>query len=317
MTFNLHKYQYRTSKPKPWIKFIIPGGAVGILLIVALLFFNANNISNFFSKEKIIDRNVSELWNAGLYEDVIAESQKRLDKNPLDPEALIYYGFAQFHRAFYEQALEDKIGFLDRSILALRKAKLNNAYFSIGQINYILGKAYYHKGRYFYDLTVYYIEKAIEEGYIDRNTYEYLGLAYGALDLDTVKELEYFKKASVYNETDQILLSISKSYQKMNEEQLSEEYLLKALQKTEDSDIEKECHMHLAKISQKRGDLTKAEKEYKAVLDIDPRSVEAHYQLGLIYYSLNDIVKGRAEIRNTLRLNPNHEEARRLYYNYK
>ena len=102
MAFNLQKYQYRTSKLKLGIKLIILSGVITVVLVSAVIILNIKAIGNLFTNEKNVIKNVSELWNAGQYEDVIVESQKKLDKNPLDAEALVYFGFAQFHRAFYD-----------------------------------------------------------------------------------------------------------------------------------------------------------------------------------------------------------------------
>ena len=50
--------------------------------------------------------------------------------------------------------------------------------------------------------------------------------------------------------------------------------------------------------------------EFESILEKDPNSADAHYGLGVIYESLGDLIKARAEWRKTIKSNPIHVEAR-------
>jgi len=256
---------------------------------------------------------LAALWRQGLYGEVAAAASRALEHEPMNWRALAYFGLASYYRAYQEKALENRIPLLDQSIASLRRARLDARAPARGQIDQALGEAYYYKGRFYYDLTVKYIESALASGYIDRNAYEYLGLAYGGLG-DAARELAAFQKAAENDPSDLLLLSIGKSYLKLGQRQEAEESLLRALNKTEDPNIEKESRFRLADIYRERGDLLKAEGEYRAIVTVDPASAEAHFQLGELYSAMNDAVRARAEYRKTLGIDPTHYGARRRYY---
>jgi tetratricopeptide (TPR) repeat protein len=253
------------------------------------------------------------LWKQGLYGEVATAASRELERDPMSWRALVYFGLASYYRAYQEKALENKIPLLDQAIVALRRARLDPQATARGQVDQALGEAYYYKGRFYYDLTVKYIESALASGYADRNAYEYLGLAYGGLG-DAARELASFQKAAETDPSDLLLLSIGKSYLKLGQRQEAEESLLRALNKTEDPNIEKESRFRLADIYRERGDLLKAEAEYHGIVAVDPDSAEAHFQLGELYSAMNDPVRARAEYRKTLSIDPTHYGARRRYY---
>jgi tetratricopeptide (TPR) repeat protein len=173
--------------------------------------------------------------------------------------------------------------------------------------------AYYHKGKYYYDLALHYLQKALAGGFQASDIYDYLGLA--ATQLERTEEgLGYFQKALELNSTDLLLLMIGQSYHDLGRLAESEEYLLRALNKTDDPAIESKCRFLLAQMYFDRREYFKAENEYLAVLARDPDSAEAHFYLGEIYAALNDKVKARAEWRKTLLIDPSHYGAKLRYY---
>jgi len=314
MLLNSDRYKFhsrKTAVKRRRLRFVL--GILGLGVCIALLvLFALPALRGKKTSQKAASKDVTELWNLGLYDEVISLCEKKTEANPLDQESLIFYGFAQYYKAFHEKALEIKIPLLDGAIATLRRARLAKN-FQSNQVDYILGQAYFHKGKFYFDLTIKYIEKSIEEGYIGRDSYEYLGLAYGGID-NTEKELEYFLKASEESETDLLLLSVGKAYNKLKDFDPAEDYLLRSLNKTSDPDIEKECRFKLADIYTQKNDLLKAEEQLKAIIQLDPNSAVAHFQLGEVYLKMVDYVRARAEWRKTLTIDPNHHGAKLRYY---
>jgi len=258
-------------------------------------------------------QSLSELWQNRIYDEVIARTETQLEANPLDSTLLAYRGFAYFYKAVSEATLEERIPYLDEAIVALRRSKLGSGSDWEAEIDYILGKAYYHKGKYYYDLTLVYLQAALEAGYVLEDIYDYLGLA--AIQLDRLEDgLEYFLLALEINQTDLLLLSIGQTYQQLGRDKEAEEYLLRAVNKTEDAAVEKRARFLLAQMYFEREEYFKAEDQYNQVLAKDPDSADAHYYLGEIYSNMNDPVRARANWRKALAIDPSHYGARLRYY---
>ena len=85
------------------------------------------------------------------------------------------------------------------------------------------------------------------------------------------------------------------------------EYLLRALNKTEDTAIEKQARFLLGEIYLDRGEYSRRRSEYQAASSgCDPRRRMPTFTSGEIYARLNDPVKARAEWRKTLIIDPSH-----------
>jgi tetratricopeptide (TPR) repeat protein len=256
---------------------------------------------------------LSELWQNRLYDEVISLCDEQLAADPLEPTLLAYRGFAYFYKGVSEVTLEERITYLDEAIVSLRRAKLNAAGAWSSEVDYILGKAYYHKGKYYYDLTFRYLQAALAAGYEREDIYDYLGLA--ATQLDRLEEgLGYFQQALEINPTDLLLLTIGQTYLQAERRQEAEEYLLRAVNKTADAAVEIRARFLLGQMYFDREDYFKAEDQYSAILQQDPNSSDAYYYLGEIYSNMNDPVKARAHWRKALLIDPSHYGARLRYY---
>ena len=197
--------------------------------------------------------------------------------------------------------------------MVLRKAKLSKKSNLEGEIDYILGLAYFLKGKYYYNLSVNFMLSSLNNNYKGIDSYRCLGLAYGGME-DTQKELEYFLKALEEEETGDALLSVGDAYMKKNNYEKAEEYLLRALNKAEDINIIQQCRFKLGEIYIERKDYLKSEEQYKEIIKLNNKSANAHFYLGEIYDKLNDHVKARSEWRKALRIDPSHYEAKVRYY---
>lgn len=256
-----------------------------------------------------------DLWKAQKYEQVIAAADEVLESDPLNANALSYKGFASFYAAVGENGAEERLPLLEEAIVALRRAKLAGAPFA-GETDYVLGKAYFHKGKYFYDLAIRYLERALAKGYAQRDSREYIGLASTHLG-DFEKGLASFLEAMTSDESDVLLLTIGQTYYQMKRTGDAVDYLLRALNKTEDRAIEKRARFLLGEIYLDRSELFKAEEQYGAIVRVDPRSADAHFFLGEVYAGLKDPIKARAEWRAALVIDPSHYGAKLRYYSGK
>lgn len=89
---------------------------------------------------------------------------------------------------------EQQLEHLNRSVTLLRKANHVDRAPLERERNYILAKAYYHKGETFMDQAVRYMHRSIEQGYEAADSQSYLGLAYASLG-DFEESVSWFAKA--------------------------------------------------------------------------------------------------------------------------
>jgi tetratricopeptide (TPR) repeat protein len=313
LILNVEKYRFKRRKKRSrgWIV-VVP---VLLLVTVGMLTWRLDwigRIRSRFQPEQDF-QSLSELWRNRLYDEVISRCDEQLAAAPLDATLLAYRGFAYFYKGVSEVTLEERIPYLDEAIVCLRRAKLGAVDNWSAEVDYILGKAYYHKGRYYYDLTLEYLKAALSAGYEQEDIYDYLGLA--ATQLDRLEEgLGYFQQALEINPTDLLLLTIGQTYFQAEQYQQAEEYLLRAVNKTEDAAVEIRARFLLGQIYFEREDYFKAEDQYTEILRADPNSSDAYYYLGEIYSNMNDPVKARAHWRKALVIDPSHYGARLRYY---
>lgn len=313
MLVNVEKYHYRARRKsrKGWVFLLALFLAAGVGFL-AWAFRLDRTLKGLFRAEAQ-GASMIELWNSRLYDEIIARCDQVLASRPLDPEALVFRGFSCFYKAISEVGQEDRVGYLDESILSLRRSMLLEQVPWPAERDYVLGKAYFHKGKYYYDLTIRYLERALERGYVNDDLYDYLGLAY--TQLDRVEEgLKHFLTALEKKPTDLLLLTIAQSYLQLKRTAEAKEFLIRAVNKTEDPAIERKSRFLLGQIYFDQNDIFKAEQEYQEILGLDPQSADAHFYLGEIFQKQGDPVKARSEWRKTLAIDPSHYGARLRYY---
>ena len=314
MILNIERYRYsRRSRRKGrgWLALALIAALAGSAVLAWRL--GALQALSRLAHPQARSQSLTDLWKNRLYDEIIARCDQALKRDPLAGEALVYRGFSFFYKAVSEASLQERIPFLDEAIGSLRRARLAKTAPWPVETHYVLGKAYFHKGKYYYDLSFEYLQKALEAGYEGEDIYDYLGLAATQLGLPG-QGLEYFQKALAKNPTDILLLMIAQSYYETGRKDNAEEYLLRAINKTEDPAVEKKSRFLLAQIYYERKEYLKAADEYQAILAKDAGSADAHFFLGEVYASLNDPVKARSEWRKTLIIDPSHYGAKLRYY---
>ncbi len=258
-------------------------------------------------------QDIVSLWSEHRYREVMESSDRILAQHPLDDQALLFRGFAGFYLAVAQLDQEEKENMLQNAVFALRKAMLLPEDTLRHEAEYVLGKAYFHKGKYYADLAAQYIEQSLAGGYLGEDSHEYLGLSYAQIG-EFGKSRDAFLQALEKQPTDLLYLALAQSCLALEDDNAAERYLREALEVTEDSALRQKSRFLLAQLYERQSAFEKAEAEYLAVIELNPKSAEAHFALGEIYNRNGDSVKARAEWRSTLRIDPNHYQARLRVY---
>jgi tetratricopeptide (TPR) repeat protein len=305
---------YRTGERARRLRAVLIPIFAGLLVLAAAAFFVFNAPVRLLGAggPRKSPGKLPDLFRAEKYDDVITATDAILVGDPLNPVALAYKGFASFYKSASQNAAEERMPYLDQAVVALRRARLAGTPFP-GEIDYVLGKAYFTKGKYYYDLSIANIESSVAKGYVQKDSFEYIGQAYSQLG-DYQKAMENFLLALKDDPGDLLLLTIGQTYYQMKRTGDAVDYLLRTLNKTEDKDIEERTRFLLGGIYLDTGELFKAEEQFAAIAKIDTRSADAHYDLGEVYAKMNDPVKARAEWRNALIIDPSHYGAKLRYY---
>jgi tetratricopeptide (TPR) repeat protein len=285
-------------------------GVGGILAVTAIV-LGAGRIVALFGDDP--SDSYYELWDTRDYAGIVTLSEAALEDDALHSTTLIFRGLALFYQAVTQFSLEDKLPLLDESISNLRKALLFPDNALTPRIHYVLGKAYYLKGKFYADLTIEYLQKSLEAGFRGEDAYQYLGFAHSELG-DYEKSIEYFEMAVEETPTDGLLNALGMSYYRMGMYGKAEEYLLRTLNRTEDNLMLLNTWELLGLIYRDTNKLLKAEEIYGKILEKNPRSADAHYYLGEIYEVMGDEIRARFEWKEALRIDPTHYGARRKYY---
>jgi tetratricopeptide (TPR) repeat protein len=312
---NVDRYRYSSRKKRKPGRLIL--SLLVLLAVAAGVFFLVRGegragIKRLFASAGPEDT-LAELWKNRFYDELITRCDERLAADPLDHDALAYRGFSYFYRAAAQISVENRVPDLEEAIISLRRARISDAQRMGPEKDYILGKAYYLKGKYYYDLCIFYLERSLEAGFSSEDAFDYLGLAYTQLDR-AEEGLSYFLRAVENNPTDLLLLTTGQSFLRLKRTREAEEYLIRAVNKTDDPGVEKKSRFLLGQLYFDRQDYFKAEGEYKRILELEPEAADAYFYLGEIYAALGDTVKARAQWRKTLIIDPSHYGAKLRYY---
>jgi tetratricopeptide (TPR) repeat protein len=264
------------------------------------------------------------LWDEGLYDKVFELSRAELENNPADYFLLTIHGFAAYQLAIAQINSFDTLTYVDECIWSLRKALQLRSGSNDGRVQYVLGKAYYHKGPGYEDLAIQRLEEARDLSYAAVDIPEHLGLLYAATQ-DYRASVEAFSLAlnppqesptgveedgEAKIPPEHLLLAMARSYIALGEPENAVAYLVRCMEISRDSATIITVRLLLGDILAGNGKLDEAEAQYQAILNEDGENAEAHYQLGELYYARGNITRTRAELRSALKIDPAHELAR-------
>ena len=258
--------------------------------------------------------NVLELWSNGSYDEILANGKEELKRLPLDPGTLVFSGFAAFHKGVAEVSVEKKLPLINQAIVSLRKALLIPGVPLQPEIHYILGKAYFHKGKFYSDLSIQHLLKAKDMGYAASDMNEYLGLAYSLVGRFSDAS-EYFLKAVEKAPSDLLLWTLGQTYFQMQRYDDAVRYLRQSIGKTKDRALEQRCRFLLGEIFTKTRQFDSAQAEYLVILERNPNSADAHFYLGEIALAQGNKENARTEWRRAFKIDPLHFNANQRLFN--
>jgi tetratricopeptide (TPR) repeat protein len=309
-----HGYQARRKQLLKTALLVV----LAIVLCVSLVIV----ISGWRDKLGSEKKELLRLWDEGLYNKAFELSQAELGNNPADYFLLTIHGFAAYQLAIAQINSFDTLAYVDECIWSMRKALQLKSGSNDGRLQYVLGKAYYHKGPGFEDLAIQYLEEARNLSYAAADIPEHLGLLYAATR-DYRASVEAFSQAlNPLGDSEEeggggkeippehLLLAMARSYIALEEPENAVAYLMRCMEISRDSATIITVRLLLGDLFAKAGKPEEAETQYQAILDENGENAEAHYQLGELYYAKGNITKTRAELRNALKIDPAHELAR-------
>jgi len=262
-------------------------------------------------------REILRLWDNGSFEEVFRQSRTALDLRPMDYFFLTMHGFSAYQLGISQVSNLDAARYFDECRESLRRAMLLKEAAGDGRLYYVLGKAYSYKGESFADLSVKYLEKAVELSYNAADIPEYLGMAYAMIG-DYRSSVAAFSDAlnpQVQEETGSaqsglLLLSIAGSYLGLNENESARAYLLRCIEVTPDSNVLLQAKLLLAQALENTGDISGAIRQLSEVLEESGDIAEVHYRIGEMYVKQGDTARARASWRQAVRADPAHAKAR-------
>ena len=294
-----HIYRLNKIRNFIFILFIFFAAAVFVLVITSF----QNSVKN--NRRELIN-----IWNAGNYEQAYKISKEALNDKPFDYFLLTINGFSAYQWGISQINNQNTIFYIDNCIRSLRKAMLLKNSSNDARIFYVLGKAYSYKGPEYSDLAVKYLEMAYNRHYEAQDIPEYLGLAYAAAG-DYRSSVEAFTKAfKTGSLSDNLLMSIARSYMAMEEYNMASGYLQRCIDLSPDSKSIFTARLLLAEIYIHLGDNNNAQAQYLSVLNESGENAEVRYQLGELFNLMGDTTRARAEWRIAYRQDPTHAKAR-------
>ena len=288
-----------------------------LLLSIPIALFGIIRGASYFSSRinsQPSTQSLRTLWQKGDYLSVLSITDSNLDQNPMDAHSLFFRGLASYYTAISQISAEDESLYLNNAIVSLRKLLIRPDAPKREMIYYVLGKSYLMKGRYYANTALEYLQMAHDAGYENTDTFEFMGEAYSILG-DFQKSIEYYEKALNTNNSDRLYLKIAEDCFNFGEYNKSAVYYNELLNRTNDESLKKKGLFQLGKLYYDIGNLKMAKVTFQKLNEIDPGVAESHFMLGETYFYLNDNTEARKEWHRTLRIDPEHRNARLRLYN--
>lgn len=281
-----------------------------MLLIVIIAFFAfANTFISYLQDNSNKKVNIVKIWNNGDYEKVLTLSEKALEKNPMDSEALAFAGLSSYNKAFYSIEYELKHSYLEQSIFYLRRRLIDtsNNQFN-AEIYYTLGKAYYSKGKEYANLSLKYLNLAKSLGYSSVIMSQYFGLV--NIELGNIEEgVNNFLEADGEKRSDEFYLSLAKAFANVNQFAKSEKYYTRVIKDGKNDDMVDEAVFNLGMLYLDFKNYDKARDMFAKFLEKYPKHSMAHFNLGEVFYFSGNLIEAKKEWQTASGLDPSNDDA--------
>lgn len=256
---------------------------------------------------------VEDLWARGDYADVSRLAEERLAVDTMDRDALLFAGYSRYLLAISRLSAEERDSDLDLAVGYLRLLRARGGTPHPERVDYVLGKAYLTKGRYWSDLAVQYLESAVDAGYEPEDIHEFLGRAYSALG-DVNSALEWYEKAAEYNPTDRLLITLGREAFKLGLYDKAADYYQRAVQVSRDDLVKEQGLFQLGRLYYDVGNYEEARKILEILIDMEGGNENHLFLLAETYYELGMTRQARSYWFAVTRIDPRHVGAlRRLY----
>lgn len=258
--------------------------------------------------EASTDEALFELWESGNYQELIDVAEERLFRTPLDGNALSLRGFAAFYLSLEQIDPEQRQSLLQSAVADLRRALLIQSHALRPQILYVLGKAYYHRGHLYYDLSIDSLRRAQEAGLDPLDSYEYLALA--SRSMGQIDAAVAYLQTAIELSTDPIYpLTLGETLVEVGDFVAAEPHLRRAAHVATETVLRQQALLTLARVMRELRRFEEALTILQAVAEENPNSAEARFGMGEVYLATGDTDRARAEWREAIRRNPNHIES--------
>lgn len=260
-----------------------------------------------FAETKNIEDALS-LWNEQEYDKVIEVTSEQLQEYPMDDTALSLRGFAQFYLAVQMVETERKQLLLTGSVRDLRRALLLQEPILEAEVYYVLGKAYFTMGSYFYDEAIDALTKAKELGLDQLDMLEYMAIA--SEDLGRDDDAIAYYEAAIDRDNEAIhKISLADLLIKLGRFSYADRLLVEAIASNPDNTLLQQAYMSRGKLFREQRKFQESIAAYEALLAINSSSAEAHFGLGETWLAAGENERARFEWREAIRLDPNHIES--------
>ena len=277
-----------------------------VLIILGVIFRWDIYFQTLLSKKSEVS--LIELSNAERYKEVVDQTVLIIKRDPLNSEALFFQGVAYFYQALLLGDSVNQKLMLDEAIIALRRSLLDPELKEKSEAKYLLGKAYFHKGKFYYDLAIKYLLESLSKGYEGGDTYEYIGLSYVRLK-ELNKGLDYLTIGVEKRPSDLLYLSISEIYKELSYLDKAIYYLNTALEATNDLTVELRSRFLLGEVFLMLDRFEDARYQFELIVMHTPNLPEVLVLYGDAYAGLGDLVRARAEWRKARSIDSEDVEA--------
>ncbi|AFG37562.1 tetratricopeptide repeat protein [Spirochaeta africana] len=279
---------------------------LGVGVVAWLLYNTSFSLSSFgLSRDK---EQIIALWHDHEFAAAYDHSQTALSQTPLDTDYLVLNGFAGFYHGIEQPDQSDAHLVLEQSVQSLRRAVLLTPSQYHPELHYVLGKAYFHRGQFYYDAAIRHLTQAHELDYAADDLFEYIGLAATRLEqFDT--GVTWLTKALEKRFTPLLSLNLAEALFQAGRYTEAVTYAEQTVAAADDQLLITEASLLVGKSRLEQEDFDGAIRHFSDMIAEGKDVAEVRYWLGETYYQKGEPIQARAEWREAVRLDSQHAPA--------